>query len=240
MRSRTVDPKNYSCILVISDLHIPYHHQDAFRFLKLVRDTYKPDKIVNIGDEVDNHGISFHNTDPDLLSPGHELKETRKHINKLERIFPEMSLVDSNHGSLAYRRMKSDGIPIEFLKSYNEILEVGDDWTWHSELILKSDNRDIYFMHQFGTNILKQAEQMGMNCVQGHYHSKFEVSYTSSPLSLHYGMTVGCLIDDKSLAFEYNRLQTKRPIIGCAVIVEGEPILIPMRLGKNRRWNGRI
>lgn len=228
-------------ILVISDLHCPYQHKDAFKFLEAVKKEFKPTRIINIGDEVDNHGISFHDSDPDLLSPGDELIAAQKAIAELEAIFPEMDLVHSNHGSLSYRRGKAGGIPRHFLKDYNDVLGVGDGWNWYEEIIVKAHARqDIIFKHQFSANILKAAEQMGCSCVQGHYHSKFEISYTSSPRSINWGMTVGCLIDSKSLAFEYNKLQTKRPIIGVGVIENGLPKLVPMILNSNSRWVGKI
>jgi predicted phosphodiesterase len=43
----------YKSVLVISDLHIPYHHPQAFDFLQALKTKYKPDHIVNIGDELD-------------------------------------------------------------------------------------------------------------------------------------------------------------------------------------------
>lgn len=228
-------------IMVISDLHIPYHHKDSFKFLAAVKRSFKPTRVINIGDEVDNHGISFHNTDPDLLSPGDELIEAQKYCKKLEKMFPEMDLVHSNHGSLSYRRGKAGGIPRHFLKEYNEVLEVGDGWKWHDEIVVKvTHKQDIIFKHQFSANILKSAEQMGCSCVQGHYHSKFELAYTSSPRCINWGMTVGCLIDTKALAFEYNKLQLKRPILGIGLIEEGQPRLQPMYLDGNGNWTGRL
>jgi hypothetical protein len=41
-------------------------------------------------------------------------------------------------------------------------------------------------------------------------------------------MTIGCLIDDASLAFAYNKNTLKRPIIGCGAILDGQPKLLPM------------
>lgn len=227
-------------VLVISDLHIPYHHEDAFRFLKAVRDFYEPTRTINVGDEADYHDISFHGSDPDLMSAGDELIATQKYCKKLQKIFPEMDLVHSNHGSLAYRRAMAEGLPRHFFKEYNEILEVHDGWNWHAELRFKSGNHEIIVRHQFSANVLKAAQELGMSCVQGHYHSKFEIAYTSSPIALNWGMTVGCLIDSDALAFAYNKLQLKRPIIGVGFIEEGIPSLIPMLLNKNGRWVGKL
>ena len=53
-------------------------------------------------------------------------------------------------------------------------------------------------------------------------------------------MTVGCLINPKSLAFAYGKNFSKRPIIGMGVILDGVPVLIPMLLDKHGRWDGRI
>ena len=228
-------------ILVISDLHIPYHHEDAFDFLKAANKKFKPTRIINIGDEVDQHGISFHDSDPDLSSPGDELILAQEYLSKLYKIFPKMDLVHSNHGSLAYRRSKAGGIPRHYLKDYNDVLKIGPGWEWHEEIIVKVHERqEISFKHQFTANVLKAAETMGSSVVQGHYHSKFEIAYTSSHKSLNFGMTVGCLIDAKSLAFDYNKLQVKRPILGSGYIENGVPRLLPMYLDGNGRWVKKV
>lgn len=228
-------------ILVISDLHIPFQHPDALRFLSAVKTKFNPTRVINIGDEVDNHGISFHDSDPDLMSAGDELRAAQKYCRVLQDMFPVMDLVHSNHGSLAYRRGKVDGIPRHFLREYNEVLMVDDRWKWHEEIEVKvSDKQAIVFRHQFSANILKAAEMMGCSCVQGHYHSKFEIAYTSSPRCINWGMSVGCLIDTKALAFEYNKLQTKRPILGIGLIEEGQPRLQPMYLNEFGKWTRKL
>ena len=81
-------------ILVISDMHIPYHHKDSIKFLKEIKKEFKPDRIINIGDSVDFHAISMHDSNPDLPSAGDELNLTRKYIKELETIFPDVTEVD--------------------------------------------------------------------------------------------------------------------------------------------------
>ena len=229
-----------STILTISDLHIPSHHQDAFRFLKKIKEVYQPDQVINIGDEVDMHAMSFHDSDPDLPSAGEELKLAKYFIKKLAKIFPKMDLVDSNHGSLAYRRAKSNGMPAAYLKTYNDVLKAPKGWVWHDELIIKDGKTEIMFRHQFKKNPLICAQQMGMSVVQGHFHESFDVQYASSPNKLLWAMTVGCLIDKKSLAFHYNKTNCKRPIIGTGLIIDGQPQLMPMILDKKGRWIGEL
>jgi len=38
------------------------------------------------------------------------------------------------------------------------------------------------------------------------------------------------------LAMAYNKNNLKRPVIGCAVIIDGIPQLIPMVLNRKGRW----
>jgi hypothetical protein len=227
-----------STILIIPDLHIPYHHEDSFKFLAAVAKKYDPDHVVNLGDEVDKHGLSFHDSDPDLPSAGDELKLAKKYLKKLYKLFPEMDLVDSNHGSLAYRKAKAMGMPQAYIRDYNDVLDAPPGWVWHDELILSDGRTEIMIRHQFKKNPLICAQQMGMCVIQGHFHENFDLQYVSSPNKLIWAMTVGCLIDKKSLAFTYNKTNYKRPILGCSIIVDGQPQLIPMYLNKQGRWTG--
>ena len=227
-------------ILIISDTHIPYHHKDLLPFLKAIKKKCKPDRVVHIGDEVDKHAMSMHDSDPDLPSAGDELKQSLPIIKQLENLFPDMDILDSNHGSLVYRRALKHGIPKAYLRHYNEFLEVGKGWKWHDDLTLDTPGGPVYFCHGKVADVLKLAQSMGMSCVQGHYHSSYSIKYYGNSLGLYFGLQVGCLIDKDSLAFRYNKTQRARPIIGLGMIIDGLPKLIPMVLNKNGRWIGKI
>jgi predicted phosphodiesterase len=228
-------------VLVISDLHIPYHHKDAFSFLRALKDKYKPDMVVNIGDELDHHAISMHEHNPDLMSAGDELRNARHHIKQLEEIFPRMTIVHSNHSSLVYRRALKYGLPKDYLKSYNEFLGVGKGWQWVDDLTLTlSNGTRCFFTHGMSADVLKVAQQYGMNTVQGHYHTKFSIGYYSNPDDLIWGMQVGCLINQKSMAFDYAKNFKSRFIVGCGMIINGQPKLMPMVLNEDGQWNKKL
>lgn len=227
-----------SRVLVISDLHSPYYHQDTIPFLKAIKEEFKPDRVILSGDEIESHCISFHDSDPDLpFSPSSELEKAIELLEPIYELFPKADILESNHGSLVYRRGKHGGLPRSVFKDYREILRAPRGWNWHSELILKlSDGRDCYFHHGKSSNGLRLSQSMGMNTVQGHHHSVFNIEYHANPNNIFWSMIVGCLIDDKSLAFSYNKLQMKRPLIGVGIILEGQPKLLPMILNKESRW----
>ena len=231
----------FESVLVISDTHAPYHHVDAIEFLNAVRKKYRPDKIVHIGDEVDFHALSFHDSDPDLDSVGTELIRARVFIGALASLFPHVDLVESNHGSLVFRKAKAHGLSVHMIKTYNEILGVGPGWKWHQDLTLDlSDGKSVYFHHGKSGDALKTSLNMSMSAVQGHYHGKFGVQYWGNPRGLYWGMQVGCLIDDRALAFAYNKADLPRPIIGTGMIINGQPKLIALVKKANGRWDRRV
>jgi hypothetical protein len=206
-----------------------------------IKKKYKPTSVKCVGDEVDKHNMSFHASDPDLPSAGDELQEAIKHLKKLYKLFPNVDLVDSNHGSMAYRKAKFHGIPVKYIREYNDILEAPEGWKWHNNLITKLPNgQSLYMTHGAKADGMKLAQSMGCNVVQGHYHTTFNIQYSSSPSQLYWSLQIGCLIDDKSLAFHYNKITSQRPIIGCGMIINSLPVLIPMVLLKNGKWNGEI
>lgn len=232
---------NNSTILVISDLHCPYQHPDTVPFLAAIKAKYKPTRVILSGDEADFHAISFHDKDSDLDSPGKELERAVAALKPIYKLFPAAQVLESNHGSLVLRKALAHGLSRKFFRTPGEVLEAPKTWTWHFDLVVKLPNgASCYFHHSKGANVKKNSQAMGMSFVQGHHHESFEISYWGNPNALLFGMTVGCLVDPYSLAMAYGKNNLKRPVIGCAVIVNSLPILLPMVLNSKGRWTGKL
>jgi len=219
-------------ILVIPDLHLPYEHLDSLPFISAIYDRMKPDKVVCLGDELDYHAISFHEKDPD--SPFSPCKELEKSIEKLipwHKKFPNMQLLESNHGSLVYRKGKFNGIPRNVFKEYKDLLET-PTWTWHNNLCLDG----VHFTHQFSGN----AAAFGKHIVCGHCHTKFQTICTTTEYNTQFVSYAGCLIDRTSFAFAYQSANIAKPALGCLAIYNQVPMLIPMILDARGRWTGNL
>lgn len=239
--TETFIPKMSNRILCIGDLHEPYTHQDAYAFLEHVRDWYKPDTVVQIGDETDGHAISFHDSDPNLDSAGVELEKAKVGLEKLHTLFPNLLVCDSNHGSLIYRRAKAHGLPAQMIKKYREILfpeHKAQGWSWADAWVLNTPMGAVRFQHQVSGDLMLNASHERTNLVIGHFHGKLDITYAASSSALYFGAHTGCLIDNKSLAFAYGKLSKNKPILGCLVITDGCPQIIPMLLDSNGRWVG--
>ena len=226
-------------ILVISDMHHPYAHPDTVPFLKHLKSKYKFDCIVCIGDEIDNHAISFHDSNPDLPSAGDELKKAIKSLQPIYKLFPNVTVVESNHGSLVYRKALASGLPKAVFKDYNDILQAPKGWKWVFDVLLDTPTGPVYLCHGKTGASGKLASQYGCSTIQGHFHEKAQIHYISTPERLMFDAHTGCLADDKSLALGYNKVNPKRPIVSVLVVINGIPHIEPMLLNKKGRWIGK-
>ena len=233
----------YRAIVVMPDLHAPYHHKHALAFMRMVKERFRPDLVINLGDEADKHAMSFHDSDPNLHSAGDELEATKPVLAELHSIFPRMLLCDSNHGSMHYRKAKAHGMPVQYLRTYREILLPGiksNGWQWAESWRVRTPMGDVLFKHQPSGPILTDASHNQCNLVVGHHHGKFSIEYGASSARLYWGGFFGCLIDKDSLAFAYGKHTMYKPILGCGVIINGVPTLIPMLLDSNGDWVGHL
>lgn len=186
-----------SRVLLISDMHIPFHHPDTLAFLQYLKDKYKPTRVICLGDELDKSALSYHEHDPDLPSAGDELRKSIPVIQELHRMFPVMDILESNHGSLVWRKAKTYGIPRQYLKSYNDVLEVGGGWKWSFDLTITLPNGNKCYLHHGKTpNVIKLGQQIGSCAVEGHYHNSFKIDYWGNSNGLYWGLQAGCVDRD--------------------------------------------
>lgn len=116
--------------LVISDLHIPYHHRDAFDFLWAVYSYYDCIEILNVGDVIDHHAGSYHESEPDALSSEDEYYQSQKYCKELQSMFPEMVITEGNHDKIPKRKLKSVGLPASMAYDYNQMYGLDKGWKW--------------------------------------------------------------------------------------------------------------
>lgn len=228
--------KTYENILVISDMHMPFQHPDAFGFLAHLKAELSPDLVVSIGDILDGHRLSFHTQEDEVPSAYHEIMDAKEQLKTFYEIFPQGLLTLGNHDSRQLRKAKDAGIPEIYFKPIEEILEMPPGWAVDGRFYINTPEGEVMFTHTLGNSDLTAAQRLGVSSVTGHKHTKYDINYWSTREALKFTMTVGCLIDTHHPAFRYNKTQILRPIIGVGAIINGEPLLIPMRLDAKGRW----
>lgn len=229
-------------ILIMPDIQAPFHHPDTLPFLVKLRDKYKPTRVVNIGDLCDLYCLSNWIKSPEAISPKEEIKKMLDFTKQISTEFPVVDILTSNHDKRLLRAAERSQIPKHFLKSYNEWMGLPNTWKFHDELLIDS----IMFTHGNeigvgGSNAaIQRVLHYGRSCVCGHLHTMSEIRYFANREKLLFGMQVGCLIDRKAIAFEYERQNLKKPILSAGIIIDGIPMLIPMHLNNKGRWTKKF
>ena len=213
-------------ILVIGDLHEPFCLSGYLEFCKEQYNIHECNEVVFIGDIIDNHYSSYHETSADGMGGADELELAIYKISKWRDAFPEATVLIGNHDRLIMRKAQTSAIPSKWIKSYKDVLEV-PKWNFVERYV----KHDVQFIHgEAGTARTKCRADM-MNTVQGHLHTQ---AYTEHYVGQNYrifGTQVGCGIDHESYAMAYAKAG-KKPAIGCAVIKDNGtlPVNILMEL----------
>ncbi len=228
-------------ILAIGDIHAPFSHRDLVPFLTACKKAINPDCVIQVGDEADIHAISRFTPDPNLHSAGDEIEMARKALRPLQDLFPDMQLCESNHGSRVYRRAKEVGLPSQTLRSYKEILDIQVNWQWFDEIVKITPKGPVLFDHGEKATAIQHSKNQAMSVVQGHRHAEQYIQWWANPREQRFGAQVGCMIDQQSFAFAYDKKTSlPRPQLGCLAIIEGEPTLLRMCLTKSGRWDRKL
>lgn len=191
-------------VLLISDLHHPWAVDDWFEFLESLHKKRKYDVIISMGDECDAAGISFHEKEDGMPTPSKELEMAIDSMQLMATLFPKMYILESNHGSLIFRKSKFHGIPYSYLKPLPELYGT-PGYSWHSEILLTTDSGKVYLTHGKKSGYAAMVREMGVSCIQAHFHSKAEITYHKTIGGLKFSMFVGCLADQQKIAFNYSQ-----------------------------------
>ena len=206
-------------ILVIGDLHEPFCLDGYLKFCKKTYRDYYCDHVVFIGDVIDNHYSSYHETDADGMGGRDELELAIHKISKWYKAFPVADVTIGNHDRMIMRKAKTSSIPTKWIKDYKDVLGV-PGWNFVDRVVY--DN--VQYIHgEAGTARMKCRADM-MSTVQGHLHTQCYTEWYVGQNFKVFGTQVGCGIDHDSYAMAYAK-RGKKPAIGCAVVINGQAVI---------------
>ena len=208
--------KDVSRVLAIGDLHEPFCLPGYLKFCQETYAKYNCNRVIFIGDVIDSHYSSFHETDPDGMGGGDELQLA---INKLSRwveAFPVADITVGNHDRIISRKAFSGGIPKAWIKPFNEVLGA-PDWNFCDRVVVDG----VQYIHGEGGTASTKCRADMMNTVQGHLHTQCYTQHFVGANFRVFGTQLGCGIDHDSYAMGYAK-RGKKPAIGCGVIIDGK------------------
>ena len=209
--------KKESRILVIGDLHCPFDLDEYFDFCKETYEKWNCNQTILIGDVIDNHYSSYHETSisDELLTGGQELELAIERLQRYYKEFPVADVILGNHDRLISRKSQTSAIPSKWIKSYKEVLEVP---SWNFTERIEYDG--VQYIHgEAGSARTKSRADM-QSTVQGHLHTQAYSEFSVGRNFKIFGTQTGCGIDFDSYAMAYAKAG-KKPAIGCAVILGG-------------------
>ena len=207
---RETDARN---VLVIGDLHEPFCLDSYLDFCVKQYKIYNCNQVIFIGDIIDNHYSSYHETSADGMGGLDELELAISRIARWYEVFPVATVIIGNHDRIIMRKAQTSAIPSKWIRSYKEVLQVP---TWRFVERFVQDN--VQYIHGEGGTARTKCRADMMNTVQGHLHTQ---CYTEHYVGQNYrvfGQQVGCGIDHDSYAMAYAKYG-KKPAIGCAVVL---------------------
>jgi|TARA_Y100001938_G_scaffold99963_1_gene136665 metallophosphoesterase superfamily enzyme len=213
-------------VLVIGDLHEPFCLDKYLEFCVSKYEQFDCTEVVFIGDIIDNHYSSYHETSADGMGGADELELSIKRIARWYKEFPKATVIIGNHDRMIMRKAQTSAIPSKWIKSYKEVLEV-PNWNFVERYVKDG----VQYLHGEGGTARTKCRADMQNTVQGHLHTQaYCESYVGQNFRV-FGMQVGCGIDHESYAMAYAKYG-KKPAIGCAVVLNNGklPINLLMEL----------
>lgn len=228
---------NEEIVGIIGDSHLPYEHKGYLAFCKRTFEEQGVNRVVHIGDVIDNHALSFHDSEPSLVGATGERLRVIEQLQPWFEAFPELTQVTGNHDVMANRKAIKMGIdPAVYMRPLPEVYGFPAGWDMQQQVVI---NNVLYHHGETATGVngfRNDAKARMMSTVTGHNHSNFGVSYTATDHRLVFGLAVGCGVDNNSMAFAYGKNFKNKPVLGCGVVAKNGklPMAFPMDLGE--KW----
>jgi predicted phosphodiesterase len=192
-------------LLVLSDIHIPYHSIDAITCAFDYAKKEKPDAILLNGDTIDFFGLSRFMKDPKKRSVAHELQAFKELVDVIKKTFnAKIYFKIGNHEERYFHFLWMKAHEIvgveEFeleniIKARAEGIEIIKD-----KRIMKAGDLNIIHGHEFGgsvfspVNIARGLFLRGkVSAMQGHNHQTSEHTESNMNGEITTTWSLGCL-----------------------------------------------
>lgn len=191
-------------VLLLGDVHAPYHHKSSWNLMMRAAGKWKPDIVVQMGDFLDGYPVSRYAKNP--LRPqliDDEIKVGNQLLDQLDSLgAKEKHLVMGNHDQRLADYVQNNAPALTNIVRFEDLLHLKSrGWkvtSYRDHLKLGK----LYLTHDTGsagrTANLKALDAYQGNVGIGHVH-RLSVTYESNIKGeSHMGLSVGWLGDAKS------------------------------------------
>lgn len=222
--NKKVKKEEQTVTLFFTDTHYPHLHggNGHLEFLRDVAEKWGANRFICGGDLMDFHRASRFLSEVSSLNVEEEYKLALSQVEELCEVFPDVTLLESNHDSIPARRVKEMGLTPEFLKDKHDLLGLPDTWDIQDKVI----ENGVIYSHGKETGGINGArllaQRNGQSSAIGHLHSFGGCQYLQTPTQKIFGLNAGCLVETDSLYMEYGKNSKYQPTLGCAIVISSE------------------
>jgi hypothetical protein len=203
-------------ILVIGDLHTPFDYEPYLNHCIAVYEKYQCNRVVFIGDVIDNHFSSYHETSADGLGGKDELDLAIQRLERWYEAFPVADVTIGNHDRMVSRKAQTSNITSRWIRGYVEVLGTSG-WNFTNRV----DYDGVQYIHGEGGTARTRAKKDLISTVQGHLHAQCYVDWAIGDRLKIFAMQVGCGIEKDSYGMAYAK-EFPNPAIACGVVLNGK------------------
>jgi len=208
-------PKSIKKVLLLSDIHFPYHDEKALTTALKYGQKEGVDAIFINGDLMDFYQLSFHEKDPRVTNIADELESTKQFFDGLKKNFPKALIyyITGNHEARLerYLRVKAP-----------ELLDIAE---FRIDVLLKLGEKGIHYLEHgtkcyFGKLLVEHGDKMkgsgGVNparslfaklkrhAICGHFHRTSEATEKVYDGDVVVTYSTGCLCELEPRYMEVN------------------------------------
>ncbi len=218
-------------ILILGDIHFPYHNKKALKEVQYAIKQEKPDCVVQIGDLYDQYGFSRF-TRKNLELPEQELEQARNYAKDLwatvRSTTKKCYQLLGNHDVRLIKRAQ-ERLPeaqelvkksILELYKFKGVTTIEDDRS-----VTKIGN--VAFHHGYLSKLGDHMRYLGQNTVVGHSHVGGTV-FEQRAGEIIWELNAGYLADETSEPLRYRPTKTSKWTLGFGLITNGKPQFIPL------------
>lgn len=222
----------------IGDTQLPAEHPGYLSFCEDTFEAWDCTRFIHMGDFADCHNQAFHDHHPECGGPRAEYDETVRKAEDWYSVFPNLTLLDSNHDWRPARVAAKFGFVPEMLTPLPILWKV-PEWKWVENVVIDG----CLFVHGDGCgggehpawNYLKKINDYSV--AMAHFHTKCGLKWRTGNLSRRFGWDVGCGVDRLHPGMRYDRKNPIKPILACGVLIDGIPYIEIMPCASGERYH---
>jgi UDP-2,3-diacylglucosamine pyrophosphatase LpxH len=220
-----------SRVLVVGDIHSPWHSTRALQAAVRFAGDVRPTHIVWVGDQLDLYNWSRYSPSRELMTPGTELSRGMRTVRQFASELLSAAVrgvrayvLASNHQDRILKRCLEQAPNMETLLDRRKL------WIPDFQEVGELDLEGVHYMHGFRSKAVDHARYNQQSTVHGHTHGA-SLTWLKNRRGPYFNLEVGWLGNEKAPVFTYKQQKLTTWVTSLGLVVDRNPVLLTYRNG---------